>query len=129
MMYELNEIMNGLVDELNKTFGSSKEEYQFNSDIYEFDTKYEVYVDMPGVAKENVVISYNDKYLEIKVTDSSNLEEENLILNERVKKEGKKKFYLESDVLVSDIKASLDLGVLKIVLPKQAPKHTNIVIE
>lgn len=129
MIYDLNDVMNGFVDELNKVFGGNTEVgMSLKSDVYEFDDRYEVFTDVPGVTKENINISYKEKSVLIEVNPNEEAKD-NLILSERALGKGYKRIYLAKEISFDEAKANLTDGVLKVTLPKKMPKKANIVIE
>ena len=58
------------------------ENINMKCDIYEKDDKYFIEVDLPGVKKENINISYSKGYLNIKTTQKDEVQEENKFDNQ-----------------------------------------------
>ena len=106
------------------------------TDIRETDSTYELDVDLPGFAKDEVAVDLKDGYLTISAQKKAEKPEE--------KKEGKyirqeryfgscaRSFYV-GDLKPEDVKCKFDSGVLQISVPKEAPKQipasTRIAIE
>ena len=106
------------------------------TDIREIDSTYELDVDLPGFAKDEVAVDLKDGYLTISAQKKAEKPEE--------KKEGKyirqeryfgscaRSFYV-GDLKPEDVKCKFDSGVLQISVPKEAPKQipasTRIAIE
>ena len=106
------------------------------TDIRETDSTYEMDVDLPGFAKDEVAVDLKDGYLTISAQKKAEKPEE--------KKEGKyihqeryfgscaRSFYV-GDLKPEDVKCKFDSGVLQISVPKEAPKQipasTRIAIE
>jgi HSP20 family molecular chaperone IbpA len=89
------------------------------TDIVESDEGFFIYMDMPGVAKENLVIDLNED--EIKVTGRTSYpmpDGEKLIHAEFANGEYYRGFTLSHVVDKSHIKATLKNGVLELHLPK-----------
>ncbi|MDD4154316.1 MAG: Hsp20/alpha crystallin family protein [Bacilli bacterium] len=94
------------------------------ADIVAKDNHYEVVVDMPGVAKENVEISLENGYLSIKAEQKSESkdENENYIHRERYYQSACRSFYVGDGVEEKDISAKLENGVLTVSIPKEKRK-------
>lgn len=95
-------------------------------DIYEKDDKYFIEVDLPGVNKENINISYSKGYLNIKTTQKEEIQEENktYIRRERNYKKLERSFYI-GDIEENKIKATYKDGILNVIIPKQKDNNTN----
>lgn len=93
-----------------------------NTDIKEFEDKYELGIELPGYAKEDVTASLKDGYLTI--------EAERRADNEIKDKNGKyirkecftgrcqRSFYVGDQLTQEDIHASFENGILTITVPK-----------
>ena len=127
MMKELNT----LYDELNEMFGKKSKKYsKLRSDILEGKDEYIILTDIPGVNKEDIILSFDNKTLTIEVKESDEKENDLIFrLNERRRLFSPKKIYIEKEVDASNIKASYENGVLKITINKMTPKKANIIIE
>ena len=96
------------------------------TDSRESDCSYELDVDLPGFAKDEVAVDLKDGYLTISAQKKAEKPEE--------KKEGKyirqeryfgscaRSFYV-GDLKPEDVKCKFDSGVLQISVPKEAPKQ------
>lgn len=102
------------------------ENINMKCDIYEKDDKYFIEVDLPGVNKENINISYSKGYLNIKTTQKDEVQEENktYIRRERNYKKLERSFYV-GDVEETKIKATYKDGILNVTIPKQKDNNTN----
>ncbi len=102
------------------------ENINMKCDIYEKDDKYFIEVDLPGVKKENINISYSKGYLNIKTTQKDEVQEENktYIRRERNYKKLERSFYV-GDVEETKIKATYKDGILNVTIPKQKDNNTN----
>ncbi len=109
-----------------------KESSFMKTDIYEKGEEYNLKIDLPGLEKENINISYENGYLTITANKKSEIEEiNNYIRRERFIGEVKRSFYIGSKK-ESDIKATYQNGILTITFPKEEePKKStkNITIK
>lgn len=95
------------------------------TDIKEFDTSYELNVEMPGFKKEDIKIELNKGYLTIKGFSNSEKEEENkgkVIRSERVFGSCQRSFYIGEHIKETDIKANFKDGILILTFPKEEIK-------
>lgn len=108
-----------------------KEKEYLKTDIREYQNKYIMEIDIPGIKKEDITINYENGYLTIKATKNITLKPEVYIRRERFYGEIKRSFYI-GDKKESDIKASYDNGILTISFPKadiQKKQIPNILIK
>lgn len=118
-MYEL---YNNLFDDF---FSSDSHSRVFNllrTDIKEDDDKYLLSVDIPGVKKEDIKLSYNDNYLKISFKIKENNDEENKDKVKFIKKErfvgSYSRSYFIPNIDANSINASYNDGVLNVELYK-----------
>ena len=100
------------------------------SDIYEEDDNYVVEMDIPGFNKEDLLVDYNNGYLNIIAKKETEQEKnKNYIRRERYYGEYKRSFYV-GDIDESLIKANFEDGILKVIFPKkQLEDNSKKVIE
>src|SRR5699024_7813425 len=102
------------------------------SDVIKTDDGYQVTVDIPGVDKDNIDLSYDQDVLSIKAKRDSTLdqkdEQDNVIASERSYGEYVRNYRLP-DVSADKISAKAEDGVLTIDLPKAEKKETGHKIE
>ena len=98
-----------------------KEYHYPKVDIKEVGDHYEVQMDVPGFAKEDVNVTYKDGYLEVQGTKEENKEtkeeEGHYIRKERSYDSFKRSFYV-GDVDEKNVKGSFKNGILMINVPK-----------
>ena len=99
-----------------------KERNMMKTDIKEKKDKYLLDIDLPGFSKENINISLNKGYLNIKAKvdnekDTGN--DEKYVRKERYFGECSRSFYVGDQVKEENIKAEFKDGILKIELPKK----------
>lgn len=121
-----NDLFDGMNDWFNfpRNFFNDREVANImQADVSESDKNYTVKVDMPGMDKKNINLTYKDGILSIagnrqtikEAKDKNN----NIIHQERSEGHISRSFRLPN-VVASQISAKYDNGVLTIVLPKQA---------
>lgn len=96
------------------------------TDIEEDGSNYVIEIELPGYKKENVQVELKDGYLHIQAetqTESESKDQKNYIRKERYCGVVKRSFYVGSKLRQEDIKASFENGVLKLLVPKEAPKQ------
>lgn len=108
-----------------KQYDRVKENELMKTDIKEHDNDYELIISVPGVKKEDIKAEVQDGYLTISVSTEKNDEEKNgnYIRKERYHGEASRCFYIGEDVKQEDIKAKVDGGILKLIVPKVEHKE------
>ena len=107
------------------------------TDVHEHDDHYEVDIDLPGFAKDEITIELNDGYLTISAAKGldkdENDKEGKLIRQERCAGAMQRSFYVGENVTEEEIKASFKHGVLSLNIPKKeakaVPEKKTIMIE
>lgn len=101
---------------------------QMRTDIKESDKGYSLFVDLPGIEKNNINVSFKDGYLTIEAKAEEKHDE-----NENVKYLHKERFYGVSsrsyyvgEVNEKDIKAKYQDGVLSLYVPKEEPEEKKV---
>ncbi|GEP73799.1 Hsp20/alpha crystallin family protein [Weissella thailandensis] len=129
MANELSDRFNGMFHDWDHFFNDfnhlmpafSAESQQLKSDVVDLDDHYEVSVDVPGINKKDINLSYQGDTLTVTATrHSSNTEKDdkgNIITHERTEGRVQRSYYLP-EVALDKIKAQVDDGVLKITLSK-----------
>ncbi len=102
----------------------------FKVDVQENEKNYLVEAELPGIEKNEVNIEMNEGRLNISVKkeESINEENKNYIHKERRYSSMSRSIYLE-DAKSDGIKANLENGVLKIVVPKDSKPNNKIKID
>ena len=96
------------------------------TDIEDGGDHYVIDMELPGFQKEMVKAELKDGYLTIFAENNSENnsdEEKNYIRRERYHSSLKRSFYVGTKIRQEDIKASFENGILKLMLPKEAPKE------
>lgn len=94
------------------------------TDVKETESGYEVAIDLPGFAKDEVKASLENGYLTIsaaKCLDKGEQEENTgrYIRKERYSGSCERSFYIGEDVSENDIKGEFQHGILKLAIPKK----------
>lgn len=115
-----DELTDSFIRGLDEFFAPAARQNLFTSDIKETDTEYVAEIDLPGVEKEDIEISYENNHLNITANRKEEVKEEegDYIRQERYYGELQRSFYLDN-VKEEEIKAEFKDGVLKVILPKE----------
>ena len=105
------------------------------TDVRETDEGYEVDIDLPGFAKDEVNLELEDGYLTIRAAKGLDKDEKDkkgrYIRQERYAGACSRSFYV-GDIKPEDVSAKYEDGILKISLPKagkkELPKQSTIAI-
>ena len=94
------------------------------TDIVAKDDHYELYVELPGVKKEDVEISLKNGYLSIilEQKQETDVEEKNYIHRERYVRSTCRNLYVGQGLDEKDIGAKLKDGILVVTVPKEVKK-------
>ena len=99
-----------------------KEREYMKTDVREYQNKYIMEIDLPGLRKEDISINYENGYLTIKAAKNIELKTEVYVRRERFYGEVKRSFYI-GEKKETDIKANYESGILTISFPKEdSPK-------
>lgn len=111
-----------LLDDLFKDPFFSHENKVMKTDILENEDGYQIVVDLPGFAKENIKIDVEDGYLTIhaSMNEEKNEDEKGkFVRRERYFGECSRSFYVGDAVETEDVNASFKNGILKLTIPKK----------
>jgi len=92
------------------------------TDIKETEHSYELAINVPGVAKENIDIALENGYLTVTAEQKEEKDEENAtyVRRERFYRSACRSFYVGDELKQDDIKAKMENGVLTLTVPKTA---------
>ena len=124
MLPKRNYYLNDYFDMFNNSYPKEKE--YMKTDIYEKDSNYHLEVELPGIKKDGIKVSYENGYLTIsaeKNTLSSN--PDTYIRRERFYGNIKRSFYIGIKK-ESDLKAKYIDGILTITFPKEDANKKDI---
>ena len=123
MYYTTRNSLNSL---LNEAFGYETTN-MMRSDIKKEDGNYVVEIEMPGVKKEEISLSLEKGYLNVAVKQAKKQEGVEYVLNERVRGEYSRNYYLGDGFVEEDIRASLNDGILRLVFPQVKKSEKRII--
>lgn len=119
-----------LHDEINRTFNdwsgsetsSATADWVPAADVEEYDDRFELYVDLPGVSAEDVDVTLEAGVLTLAGARSAVRSTDSLIQARRERGTGRfhRRFILPDTVDAERVKAREHDGVLEITIPKQA---------
>ena len=96
------------------------------TDIRETDGSYELDIDLPGFKKDEIKVQLKDGYLTLSAAKGLDKDEQdkkgNYIRRERYAGTLSRSFYVGDAVSEEDIHAKYEDGILKLSVPKKAPK-------
>ena len=104
--------------------------YNYNTlmktDVRDMKDGYELDIDMPGFAKEDIKAELKDGYLTISAASKKDNDQKDengkYIRRERYAGSCSRSFYVGGDVKQEDIKAKFENGILKVTVPKKEEK-------
>lgn len=94
------------------------------TDIKEVDGGYELEIDLPGFAKDEVTAELKDGYLTISASKGLDKDEQEKKTGKYIRRERyagacQRSFYVGEDITEQDIKAEFKHGILKLFIPKK----------
>lgn len=130
--HDFFDFYNLMDDFFNDSFLGVKEAEKggFKLDIKDQGNAFMVEADLPGIKKEELSLSYENDYLTISVSrnEEKKEEKENYIHRERRTSSMQRSVFMKG-IDAEKIEASLEEGVLKMVLPKKTAPETGKKIE
>ncbi len=95
------------------------------TDVRETETGYELDIDLPGYAKEDIKLELEDGTMTISASKNTNNDEKDengrYIRRERYASSMSRSFYVGETIKPEDIHAKYENGVLKLSVPKEEP--------
>lgn len=96
------------------------------TDIREYETSYELEMELPGYQKSDIQIELKDGYLTISAVHEVNAEDKGTpgryIRKERYTGSCRRSFYIGKHVKQDDVRAAFENGILKLAFPKENAK-------
>ena len=123
--------VNTLFDDLfNAPFRSMRPLNKIVTDVKETEKEYCLEMELPGVEKQNIDINLKEGTLTISVSkeDKTSVENEKSGYIRRERRFGSysRSFYVGTDVNENEISASLENGVLNVIVPKKEPEKPKV---
>ncbi|MGN0325133.1 MAG: Hsp20/alpha crystallin family protein [Lachnospiraceae bacterium] len=114
-------------NKMNKKLYGRHAKNMMKVDIKDQDNAYEMDIDLPGFKKEEISAELENGYLTITAAKGLDQDEQEkdtgrYIRRERYAGTCQRSFYVGEGVKQEDIKAGFKHGVLKLLIPKEAPK-------
>ena len=98
------------------------------TDVRELDGAYEVDMDLPGFAKDEIKVSLENGYLTVSAAKGLDKDEQDqkgkYILQERYAGAMSRSFYIGEEVSQDEIRAKYENGILRLTIPKKDAKPT-----
>ena len=101
-------------------FDESKD---LRTDIKETETSYELDMELPGYAKNEIKVSLENGYLTVNAEKQKKEESNKKYLRREISESTSRSYYVGTDITREDIKAKFDNGMLTLTVPKSAPKQ------
>ena len=98
------------------------------TDIVETDKSYRLSVDLPGIVKENIKLTYEDNYLRLEVNTPEPKKDTQFLRRERFCGQASRAYYMEG-IDEKGITAHFENGVLEIEIPKAKEEVKTHVVE
>lgn len=115
--------------EIERTLYGKNAKNMMKTDIRETDSGYEVSVDLPGFAREDVKLQLENGYLTINAVKSGNREDSDkkgkYIRQERFGGSLSRSFYVGEELTEEDIRARYENGILVMDVPKSETKKAD----
>ena len=123
-------------DDMDRALYGRRAHNLMKTDVKETQQGYEVDVDLPGFAKEDLHLDLDQGYLTISAEKSLEKNQEDngrMLRQERYAGRMQRSFYVGDTLTEEDIKASYENGVLHLLVPKKEaqplPEKKTILIE
>ena len=99
------------------------ESRDLRTDIKESEDSYELELEMPGYAKDEIKISLENGYLTVNAAKQKKEENGKKYLRREISESTSRSYYVGSDVTKEQIKAKFENGMLLLTVPKSNPKQ------
>ncbi len=123
------------MDQAEKKLYGHNADRLMKTDVHEHDDRFELDIDLPGFAKEDLNLELENGYLTVsaaKGLDREEKQEGRVIRKERYSGSMQRRFYVGENLTEEDIRASFKDGVLSLNVPKKdkaLPEKKVIMIE
>ena len=110
------------MDRAEKKLYGGRGDRLMKTDVHEQEDHYEIDIDLPGFAKEDISLQLEEGYLTVSATKAVEENKESkgkLIRQERFSGSMQRSFYLGENLTEEDIKATFRDGVLSLSVPKK----------
>lgn len=118
-----NSLFHDFFDDMFTPMSGMRTVNAMNTDIRELDDVYQIDMELPGFAKEDVRAELADGYMTIEATHTEDKDEKDekgkYVRKERYSGSYSRSFYVGDAVTEEDIKAKFTDGILSITVPKK----------
>lgn len=92
------------------------------ADVYETNADYQVFVELPGVRKEDVVLTIDKNKLSIRGSKIKKIDtdEQKVVFNECLYGNFEKIIEFSDEIEEDKVNAEMQMGLLRVILPKKA---------
>jgi HSP20 family molecular chaperone IbpA len=115
--------------DVEKVLYGKHEKNMMKTDVKEKGDTYEVDIDLPGFQKDEISVSLENGYLSISAAKGLDKDEQNkegkYIRRERYAGSMSRSFYVGDGLRQEDVHAKYENGILKLSVPKEAPKKVE----
>lgn len=102
------------------------EQHDLRTNIKETETDYELEVEIPGYAKDEIKVSLDDGYLTVSAAKAEKEEDKSKhYIRKEISESCQRSFYVGTDVTQDQIKAKYENGMLVLTLPKAQPRKVQ----
>ena len=102
------------------------EQHDLRTNIKETDDSYELDVEMPGYAKEQIKVSLEQGYLTVSAVKEQKEEDKGArYLRKEITETCQRSFYVGDQITDEQIKAKYNNGILSLCVPKSKPKQVK----
>ncbi len=99
-----------------------EETKELRTDIKENETSYELDLELPGYAKDEIKVSLENGYLTVSAEKQKKEDDGKKYLRREIHESTSRSYYVGTDIEQSEIKAKYDNGILSLTVPKAQPK-------
>ncbi len=94
------------------------------TDIKESEDRYELDLELPGYAKDEIKISLEKGYLTVTAEKQKREEDGKKYLRREIRESTSRSYYVGTEVMREQIKAKYANGILSLTVPKAQPRDT-----
>ena len=102
-----------------------EETRELRTDIKETETDYELDLELPGYAKDEIKVSLENGYLTVSAAKQKKEEEGKKYLRREIREQTSRSYYVGGDITREQIKAKYANGILSLTVPKKGPEKKS----
>lgn len=100
-----------------------EETKDLRTDIKETENSYELDLELPGYAKDEIKVSLEEGYLTVTAAKQEKQEDGKKYLRREIRERTSRSYYLGAGITRDQIKAKYNNGILTLTVPKDRPKE------